>query len=206
MHAKRLLYAFLVLALTSLLAMPATTLAQSTEFPIVPDPAECQVEPRSPESLAAIAGTPEPELDAATEAELPQGPAADAEIFDAIVAAERLLVACYNAGDNSRLLSLLTDRAILLASGGTPSQEMIDILLSPATPEATESRTSLVQVRDVRVLGPDRIGSVAEWGLSSDPGVITEINFHVFVKVGDRWLLDAEVAGLPLPTAATPAT
>jgi hypothetical protein len=205
MFVKPLRFAFLIVAMASVLATSSASLAQETEFPIVPDPAECQViEPRSGESLAAIAGTPSPEMTAATEADLPQGEAADEETTAAIIEAERLLVACYNAGDFSRLLTLLTDHAILMAVGGTPDQSTIDILLSPATPSPTDSMISLVAVRDVRVLEDGRVGAIADWGVSSDPTVITEINFEVFVKVGDVWLLDDEITGLPVP-AATPA-
>jgi hypothetical protein len=199
MHTPRLRLAFLMLAVTTLLVLPGTISAQSTEFPIVPDPAECQVEPRTAESLAAVAGTPSPAMTVTTEADLPQGEAADEETVAAIVAAERLFAACYNAGDYSRLLSLLTDHAVLMVTGGTPDQATIDLFLTPATPTPAESWASLIQVRDVRVLGENRVGAIAENGEASDPGVATDVSFRVFVKVGDRWLLDDEVSGLPLP-------
>jgi hypothetical protein len=173
----------------------------------VPDPADCQVEPVDAASLAAIGGTPEAPSSADTEADLPQGPPADADTVAAVTAAELELIACANAGDFARLLALFTDRAILLITGGTPDDEMISFILAQATPEAIETRTSLIQVRDVRTLGPDRVGAIAEWGEAADPAVVTEINFHVFVRDGDHWLLDDEIANLPLPTdAATPAT
>ena len=204
MSVVRFRSAVLMFAIAVLLAMPAMTLAQETEFPIVPDPAECQeVEPRSSESLLSIAGTPSPDMTAATEADLPRGEEADEETTAEIIDAEVLLVACYNAGDFSRLLSLLTDHAILLAIGAAPDQGTIDILLSPATPTADDSMISLVDVRDVRVLEDGRVGAVAEWGVSSDPEVITEINFEVFIEVDGVWMLDDEITNLPVP-AATP--
>jgi hypothetical protein len=203
MQISRLRLAFLMLAVTTLLVLPQTIFAQSTAFPIVPDPAECQVAPRTAESLAAITGTPSPASTAATEADLPQGEAADEETVAAIVAAERLFAACYNAGDFGRLLSLLTDHAVLMVTGGTPDQATIDLILAPATPAPAESLVSLVQLRDVRVLEDGRIGAIAENGLASDPGVATDVSFRVFLKVGDNWLLDDEIAGLPLPTPAT---
>jgi hypothetical protein len=206
MHPTHARLSFFVLAIACLLLLPGAALAQSTDLPAVPNPSECQAEPRSAESLQSITGSPEPSLTAETEADLPQGEPADTDTVAAIVAAERHLIACTNAGDFSRLLALLTDRAILSITSGTPTQEMIDILLSQATPEASDNQTSLVQVRDVRILGPDRVGAIAEWGIAADPAVVTEINFHVFVRDGDRWLLDDEVSGLPVPSAsASPA-
>jgi hypothetical protein len=204
MLVRRGFFSVLVVAVTCLLATPGTLLAQTTPPAVVPDPAECTVEPRDAASLAAIAGTPEPASSVQTEADLPQGPAVDTETLAEIAAAERLLIACLNAGSFAHVLALSTDHAAVEFLAGPPSQALIDRILSPATPAAAAERVSLIIVRDARSLGKDRVGAIVEWGTASAPDVITQVIYHAFVKIEDHWLLDEEIANLPVPPAASP--
>lgn len=202
MLVRRGLFSVLVIVVACLVAMPGSLHAGAANRAVVPDPAECTIAPRAAASLAAITGTPEPKPTAKTEADLPQGPAVDATILAEITAAERLIIACVNAGSFAQVLALATDHAAVELFSGPPSQQVIARLLAPATPAAAAARISLVTVRDARQLGKDRVGAIVEWGVASAPNVTTQVIYHVFVRVQGRWLLDEEIANLPVPPHA----
>jgi hypothetical protein len=83
--------------------------SDGTESSIIfPDAAECQVEPRSVESIrqlaAAPAGGPMAEPVAT-----PAGTAGDTATVEAVTATVRMIAACFNAGDYPRPLALFSD-------------------------------------------------------------------------------------------------
>ena len=189
---------------------PARVLAQeATPAPAISlgevlDPAECQVEARSADDLLALwyqendAGTPvlaTPVADAdmeLTSVPVPLGEPADAETVEAVTATVREVLACFNAGDFPRALSLFTD-PLVQQFGPEPGQSPEDaIAFLEATPEPAprEQRVTLLAVTDVSVMADGRVGAFV---ISDDPsgppeGVETEL--IVFVEEGGRWLVD----------------
>jgi len=199
-----------------LLAAAKGSGAQSSRpLPVVPDPRECNVEPRSQRTVEAIiaSGTPTPRLFAEWEDQLPQGEVADSATVNQIVAAARTYVACLNASDWPRVLALQTERGVRDVLNAWLSGEPISSLYETA--ERSENfggmsgaMGALLEVRDVRVLDDGRVGAVVVWGRPLDPRrtastddfQVTETNFHIFVRENDRWLLDDEISGWrPVP-------
>lgn len=68
-----------------------------------------------------------------------------------------------------------------------------------------EARTTLAAVRGVRLLSDGRAGAVV---VDEDPARTTVV-FLIFEQVGDRWLVDGQIAIEPgavgTPEAGTPA-
>lgn len=200
------LVGLLPLCLVATLALGGRTVAQETT-PVAelgpPSPAECQVEPRSPEEIAALGATPAaraatPEV--VMPMTLPDGEPADAETVAALVQTVREVIACAEARDLPRLLALYSDSYItehVLAAepvpiipGGPPEGRTL-----PATPPAAADRTPVVEA--ARLL-PD--GRAAARVTAVAPG--SRVDIVLFVRVGERWLIDEVHPAAP--PAATP--
>jgi hypothetical protein len=165
--------------------------------PFGPTPEECQVEPRSMDELQAILGNgaarPTPLAVEATPGrldavELPDGVPADAATVEEITTTARQVVACRNAGDIARSLAPYSANAIhhdpvlfrlttALAAGE----------LSTASPEPYPKgqRLHFAGLFHARVLPDGRVAAVASSGMTGLP------ELYVFVRDGDRWLIDA---------------
>jgi hypothetical protein len=172
-------------------------------------PTACTVEPRTPEAISALvaAATPvaepadavsDPETWAASPADLPHGEPADLRTVAEITAVAREYAGCLNAGDMPRLAALMTDRSIVeiadpddvagpFAMAGTPVPVSGEVPLEIAW----------VRVSEVRMLDDGRVGAVVIWGIPNNPRPrpSPQANFHIFERVGDRWLLDHEITG-----------
>lgn len=110
--------------LTLMVLAPSHLAAQEATPPpdfITPDPTECTVEPRSTESIAALANTPEPSTPAvyppsialATPGlQVPEGEPADEATVEAVTRTLREVAACVNAGDLRRVIALNTDISV----------------------------------------------------------------------------------------------
>ncbi len=114
---------------------------------------------------------------------------------------------CNNAGDLPRVFSLYTDDLVRTAFGGDPAAAT-EVAARFATPPAAlpaEARTTLSAIRGVRLLSDGRAGAVV---VDEDPARTTVV-FLVFEQVGDRWLVDGQIAIEPgavgTPEAGTPA-
>ena len=206
---------FCLAALLFVALLPALWAARATAqeatavaFPLTPDPAECQMAPRSSdEVLALLTSTPVAvaspaagRLSAvASEADLPVGSPADDATVTEIVATARELIACNNAGEFTRVLAFYTDDFIREAFGGDPAlaAQVAASFATPAAPLPAAAHTELLDVRGVRVLADGRVGAVIE---DRDPQR-TVVFFMIFVHVGDRWLVDGQIA---IQAAATP--
>ena len=194
-------------------AQEATPGAGADQFPLTPDPAECQVEPRDIEEFVGIAAqaTPTGETAATQTVEVPIGELADAETVAAVTATTREIFACFNAGDFRRAFSLLTDDAIRGFSevDPIPEEELRGFL--GATPEAipTEGRSTILAITDVVLLTDGRVGALVA---SVDPMQPEEgpTTVHLtFVEEDGRWLVDEFVEFHTHPEEegeATPAT
>ena len=204
---------FLAFPLTLGTARATAQDATPVALPVTPDPAHCRVAPRSrDEVLALLAGTPVAAASpapghpasVATEDQLPAGEPADPATIAGVVATAYELIACNNAGDFARVFAFYTDDLIRRVFGGDPAlaaQVGPALAATPAPMAAT--RTELLDVRGVRVLADGRVGAVIE---DRNPQR-TAVFFMVFVRAGDRWLVDGQidVQAAATPPAGTPA-
>jgi hypothetical protein len=215
--------AVLILAFVLLLTPPAVAIAQ--EAPpvasppaglIVPDPSECDVPPRSLSFFEQLAATPPalpPDADQrfsrptenARPWTMPAGEPADQATVDGITATLREALACLNANDPLRFLALFSDEMlrIFFALDPIPPEALPSLAASPVA-SPPEQRLGYLAIHDVLVL-PD--GRVAALGDSYDPteppyGVGTD--FAIFVKSGDRWLIDSLIENVDIVGEATP--
>ncbi len=187
-----LVAALLLLALLG----PAVALAQDTTpvagtFPVTPDPAECQVEPRSAEEFLAISAgaTPTAAAPVASAVEVPLGEAADAETVAAVTTTVREILACFNAGDFPRAFSLFSTDAIRQTAAEDPLPEEELRAFLEATPEALPAgeRTTLLALTDVMDLEDGQVGAfLATTDAFTGPDTV----YVVFVQEDDRWLID----------------
>ena len=200
---------FFAMLLVPVLLSTGTEATAQVSTPEVPDPALCRTEPRpQAELLPLLSGTPAAapaatDLPASVtaEAQLPSGTPADAATVAAITATARELIACNNAGDFGRVFAFYTDEFIRRAFGGDPTarEQVPALLATPAAPLPPEARTTLLAVRDVRVLADGRVGAIME---DVDPRQKVTV-FLIFAQVGDRWLVDGQIdiatEGTPVP-------
>lgn len=187
----------------ALVVQGAARAQEATPSPDVPAVEECQIAPITPERLhAAFTNMATPPV-MATYPSADEGTPADLQTTAGVTQTAREFVACLNARDLGRLLSLATDRylPVLLSQFGDASEEAILAqMATPAAPYPPEEQTALVEVVDVRVLADGRVvAGVTGDNLGSDEGASTPLFF--FVKVDDRWLIDDVLED---PSSATP--
>jgi hypothetical protein len=131
----------------------------------------------------------------ASEDELPTGEPADAATAAAVEAVVRELVACNNANDFIRELSLVSDNLLrAFLPDGMPEAELATAAATQPTPRAEDDRTVILAIRDARVFPDGRVGVVvvsdsADYGDYEDPGT----SFVIFVETEGRWLVDAGI-------------
>lgn len=166
----------------------------------------CQVDPRSPDFILALAGTPTAgrvtSAASPTPFATPDGKAADAEIVEGITATMQEAVACFNAADLRRAFALFSDDYFRRLIPEGPTGEVFTGFLTDAPAPVT--RIGLHAIQDVRVLADGRVGALVTL---IDPDAPTpddaDRRFVVFVMVGDRWLIDEvidlEAVGTPTP-------
>jgi hypothetical protein len=165
--------------------------------PVVPDPAGCTVAPRSMqdlEALVAAAAEPAESVLGPTAVTIPLGQPVDdanvAEITDVITTS----LACFNAGDFRRVLSLATDDAVRgLAARGILTAESLPFLAAAPQVLPPDQRIALVAVTDVTLLPDGRVGA---FGVQIDPtsppdGV--DIDYVVLKRIDDTWRIDQTV-------------
>ena len=179
---------------------PGLTLAQegtpTVDF-VTPDPAECQIAPRSMESIAAalatpVAGapaTPNPAADVAT------GQLADAETVEAVMTLAREATACGNLGDYRRVFALYTDNGlrVFATDRGLSAEQLAGALAATPVP-LPEASWQGVRVRDVRIQSDGRVTAFIDFRSPQGVGSV----FVALVHQGDRYLVDSEVV-VPSP-------
>jgi hypothetical protein len=166
--------------------------ATSAAFPIIPDPSECTVAPRTAEEVRAIVrdysqGPPPDQTPSATPDRTLQHHPASAEVAAQIEAAYREWIACANAGDFLRMYALETDGFI--GQGGS-----IDVINKAPTPVPSGERLEILDFSYSREFSDGRAGAVAVIGSVGSAAVIQPV-FFLFEKHGDRWLVDASPEG-----------
>ncbi len=188
-------------------------------LPVTPDPAACLVEPRTIEDLYALLGTPVPAApegprsmstpaSGSAEVSLPAGEPAGSATVVAITATIVQAYACFNAGDYLSAFALYSDDALQRFTEQGPFTEDIAAFFL-ATPEAfpEDFRSSVLAVRDVRVLPDGRVGALVDTNDPTSPPEGADVDFVVFVEQDGRYLIDEEITDLELagsPAAGTP--
>ena len=163
----------------------------------VPLPEECRVEPRSLESLQALATpaagvAPEPVRSVGTPVALPPGEPLDAATLAVVTATAREVIACENAGATLRTLSLYSD-AFLRRYFGQPglfTESRYAVMTTPR-PLPPERQVALVEVRDGRRLADGRAGAVVVVDDPTDPpDRRPSASFLFFAQEYGRWVVD----------------
>jgi hypothetical protein len=192
--------------LATIALAPGLTLAQegtpTVDF-VTPDPAECQIAPRSMESIAAalatpVAGapaTPNPAADVAT------GQLADAETVEAVMTLAREATACGNLGDYRRVFALYTDNGlrVFATDRGLSAEQLAGALAATPVP-LPEASWQGVRVRDVRIQSDGRVTAFIDFRSPQGVGSV----FVALVHQGDRYLVDSEVVVPSRPATPVP--
>jgi hypothetical protein len=186
-------------------AQTATPAAQEAT-PVAVPASDCTVEARTPAALAEIVtgediasstpiATPGPYTK-------PNGAPADAETVAGVTATVRQLVACVNAGDFLRFLALFSDDALrrYAADLGFPLDPNDDLL----TPDPSlNDQIALGPIEDVLVLPDGRVSALAYLPNQTSPDVQSDLHVQlIFVRQGDRWLIDELIPIAPAGAAA----
>jgi hypothetical protein len=171
---------------------------ESAATPTIPSAAECIIEPIAFERLAPISATPPPAV-ATAEASptavtaLPAGEAADEEITAAVHNTATQLIACLNAGDSLRTLSLYSDTFIAGGFAGLNiTQEMYDAESTNLQPRPAGQEVALISLGDVVILEDGRAAIIVEGDDLSSPGEASGTLFYL-VEVDGMWLIDDTV-------------
>ena len=172
--------------------------------------AECTVAPRAEDELRALfreaAATPVPaSLESSpTPAIAPTGDAADEQTVAEISATWRQFIACISAGDQARLFALFSDdmvrrQLVVDIAFGVTEDALFDFLSATPVPLPVDQSIPVVPFDDVRVLSDGRVAVVG-------PGEQGRGDVRIFVKEGDRWLLDEwfDLTGNGTPAAGMP--
>ena len=160
----------------------------------VPEPSECEVPPRTIDELRELAATPVPAIEApevATPADLANGEPANPLVANAVAFTVREAVACSNAGEWLRLLSLYSDAYLqrTAATLGGFDEQYLRSLAAPQPPR----RDEMPLVTEVMLL-PD--GRAVAWVVPDDEEAVFALSSLegrlrvVFVAVEGRWLVD----------------
>jgi hypothetical protein len=172
----------------------------------VPAAAECTVEPRSEDELRALfreaAATPVLESPEASPTPVvpPTGDPANAQTVAEISATWRQFVACINAGDQARMFALFSDdmvrRQLVVDIAFGVTEDALFAFLAATPVPLPDPSVPVVPFDDARVLPDGRVAVVG-------PGELGRGNVRIFVKEGDRWLIDD---WFDLTSSGTPAT
>lgn len=199
--------ALLVVATMLLGGTRAADAATQVATPIVPNPTECAVAPRSLDDLRALAtsalATPaaSPPSDVVDQAPSspPPGVPADAETVAAVTAVVEEALACQNAGAYLAIFTLQTDEFIRLqySSLREPIENLggVEAVLAPyATPIGDVPRDlwgGYFAVRDVQVLPDERILAIVDYAVPQGDGSFgSRADYLVFRLVDGRYLID----------------
>jgi ketosteroid isomerase-like protein len=209
---SRLAASSLAVILTAFMVAPvaaqdATPGAGAMAFPINPDPAACQVEPRATDELLALWYTPEgspvpaatPTWGAQTTSlTLTVGPPADEATRSEVVSAVSEIFACFAAGDFVRATALFTDD-LVRSFGGEPGTTIEDarafLEATPAAGMEGDGEETVIAITDVMDLGDGRIGAF----VVDESGGELDTVYAIFEREGDRLLVDEIIDFAPRP-------
>ena len=169
-------------------------------------PDQCTVRPRTIEELEALVGTSSSASSEPAKADLSplriaSDPAVPTEVERAVLQTTEQLVACTNGVDTMRRLALFSDANLKAAfPDGVPSS-FASVAGEAPVPLPDSQWVSLVAVENLAMLSDGRVsGTVvladpagrvsAGSAPGATPGGGTQRATLVFVKAGDRWLID----------------
>ncbi|MDP9368031.1 MAG: hypothetical protein M3Q03_07120 [Chloroflexota bacterium] len=183
-----------VILFVVLLAWPIAASAQRID---TPSPEECRVGRRSLAALERLAATPSPVRASPTPEGAkfvpPPGEPISPGAIAAITATQRGALACANAGDRIRGMSLYSPdfirRILADAAASGLSVERIYDLFTPGGWVRPSDYVGILAVRDARLLPDGRIGAFFDVVTGNDPSVV-ETDFVFFVEVRGGWLID----------------
>lgn len=187
-----------VLGLTMSGAIPASLVAQDATpqtalSPLRVDPAECAVDPLSPEEIEALAaseisGAAAPTITHDVPFAAPDGEPADPQTTEAVMSAIRQTYACVNAGDWARYFALLSKEAARRATG-----DITGMTSQPVVPFPLDQQLAIFAILDVEVLSDGRVGAFVVLGRAGYlPGDLpgAGIEYHILIETDEGWKLD----------------
>ena len=176
--------------------------------------AECTVAPRPEDELRALfrEAVATPVLDTSelaaspTPAVAPTGDPADEQTIAEVSATWRQFIACIAAGDQARMFALFSDdmvrcQFVIDVAFGVTEDALFDFLAATPVPLPPDQSIPIPPFEDVRVLSDGRVAVVG-------PGEQGRGDVRIFVKEGDRWLLDNwfDLTSSGTPAAGMPMT
>ncbi|HEY7032118.1 MAG TPA: hypothetical protein VH482_12345 [Thermomicrobiales bacterium] len=199
-------------------AQDATPIPGPPPGTIVPDPSECTVEPRPLSFFAQLAATPQAlpadadqRFSKPTDQErpwtMPPGSPADPDTVAAVTATLRQALACLNANDPLRFLSLFSDDMLRLFFAQSPiPPDAIPQLAATPVASPPDQWLGYLSVHDARVLPDGRVAALAEDYDPTEPPFGMGTDFAIFVKVGNTWLIDSLIEHVKIVGEGTPTT
>jgi hypothetical protein len=146
---------------------------------VTPDPAECQVAPRTVDELGAFAS---PEA-------LPAGEPADDATTAEVTATIREITACANANAFLRMFALYSDAYLARSMASEDlNPDALALFATPIAPQAADARISIA-IEAITTL-PDGRASVVVTSRSPLGGNTESTSTYVLVKQDGRWLVD----------------
>jgi hypothetical protein len=194
----------------SVAGQEATAVASPPAGLIVPDPSECTVAPRPVSFFEELIATPPalpPDADQRfskpSEEQrswtLPAGEPADAATVAAVTATLHEALACLNANDILRFSALFSDEMVRILAATDPiPPEALPFLAASPVPSPPAQRLGYLGVHDVRVLPDGRVAGLADDYDPTEPPFGLGTDFAIFVKVGDRWLIDSLIENVAI--------
>jgi hypothetical protein len=195
---KKHRWSLLAMVIPLMLGAPPPGVGAQTGTPTAsfdaPLPSECTVAPRSEDELRALfrqaAATPIPaSLEASpTSAVAPTGTPADARTVAEVTAVWRQYLACISAGDQPRIFALLSDAMVLRQflvdrAFGVTEDALFEYLAATPVPIVPEHPVPFEPFSEVLLLDDGRVAAVGT-------GEQGKGDVRIFVKQGDRWLID----------------
>jgi hypothetical protein len=208
-------FAFLVLPVTSM-AQNVAPAASPPAGLIVPEPAECDIDPRPISFLEELAATP-PALpadagdrfsrpgDQTRPWTLPAGTPADSATVAEITQTLREALACLNANDPLRFFAVFSDDMIRLFFAMQPiPAEALPMLAATPTPSPPDQFLGYLEIVDARVLPDGRVAILARTFDPTEPPYGVGTDFAILTKIGDRWVIDSLIENVEIVGEATP--
>ena len=142
----------------------------------------------------------------ATPAIAPTGDPADEQTVAEVSATWRQFIACITAGDQARMFALFSDdmvrrQFVVDIAFGVTEDALFEFLAATPVPLPPDQSVPIPPFDDVRVLSDGRVAVVG-------PGEQGRGDVRIFVKEGDRWLLDNwfDLTSRGTPAAGMPVT
>jgi hypothetical protein len=216
----------LIVVLSSLAVVGAGVAAQEAtptaapppEGLIVPDPADCQAEPRPISDFEQIVATP-PAMSMEEAAArfsdpskgpldwtMPEGEPADADTVAAAMAVLDETLACLNANSSLQFLAMFTDEmldAFFVLEPLPP--EALQFFAATPEPSSPELWLGYLSLHDVLILPDGRVAALVESYDPTEPPYGMGTDYVILKQVGDQWLIDTLIENVVVEGMATPA-